>query len=246
MHFDSSDRDLSSGIGPDARGIIKGVRGQIPWNDDGFATRSQPSFLRDHGFRVAYDLGDAIKSEGDQQTQTQWRTHVACWFLQQALTAEGDVFFIGERAAPILRTAITHLELQTVTDRRFWMIADASDPNGTQPTTRDSSSEGTKAPSLQDVFREFGNVQVASVHPVDGTDRLGSRDLSAIVLDFEQGKTEDATLEALWPRLSPGGIAIVERHGQRIPGETTLHRLATAARMPLLVLPTGQAILRRA
>ena len=73
MPFDPIDQEHAADVGPRARGIIQGVRGKVPWNGDGVATRNNPSFLRDHGFRIAYDLGEWVDMAVYAILRDEWR-----------------------------------------------------------------------------------------------------------------------------------------------------------------------------
>jgi len=122
-------------------------------------------------------------------------------------------------------------------------------PSRIYPSTRFPRSSGGYAPSHAAVVQTFATygaraVVVKGVVP-ESLDQISSERIAFLSLDMNLREPEIAAAERLWPRLVSGATMLLDDYGWRRHEEQkqAFDEFAARHRVPLLALPTGQALI---
>jgi O-methyltransferase len=212
------------------------------------------SALAEPAFDKAYNEASSLNAEGwhGEAPDIRWRAHVCCWAAQNALSLQGDFVECGVHTGLLSLTVAHFLDFARL-DRKFWLL----DTFNGIPLDRVASPEKAHAAELNSVlyfdcydlalrnFAPFPNAKL-----VRGTlpDSLAESQIDRIAylsMDLNNASSEMATIEHLWPKLSPGAVVVIDDYA--FTGyEPQFHAWNDFARSKgqmVLTIPTGQGIL---
>jgi hypothetical protein len=223
---------------------------------DGLATVHDHAFLRDPRFRAAYARG--VQACGGADYQLPWRLEIALWCGRQAITISGDFMECGVNRGFMSSALMLDLEWET-RGRTFWLIdsftgidvtrlTDGERLAGREAYNRKSLGSGFYATGPDEVVGNFGEWPHANVVQGMLPECLAGLPLGALAfvhMDLNAVGPELQTLDLLWPRISGGGIVLVDDYGFfGFPAHKPAYDAFAAARgIEVLQLPTGQGII---
>ncbi|MBN8927054.1 MAG: class I SAM-dependent methyltransferase [Rhodospirillales bacterium] len=195
-------------------------------------------FLTDQRFVAAVLAADPRDSERAMA----WRTHTLCWAAESCRGIEGDYVECGTYEGYSMAVVLHYLE--GLPERRCWFY-DLFDPT---PGPGIGKRLGAHAPDLYDrVCRRFApwpNVTVTR-GKVPEVLAAGAPDRIAFLhVDLNDAAAELGALDALFDRVSPGGMIVFDDYGwtgyraQKAAEDAFLRRHG----LPVLELPTGQGL----
>lgn len=226
---------------------LAGVR--ITFAADGLVSIHNADFITEPRFAEAYRLG-AGTGHAYGELHIEWRVRVMLWAAQQALQLPGDFVECGTNTGIYARAILSYLDLEG-SGKQFYLLDTFEGIPDAQVTEAESAARKDYNASyfdcwelVQRTFAPFSCVRlVRGVIP--GT--LGAIQSSAIAfasIDLNVAQPEIEAITALWDRLVPGAIVVIDDYGW--PGhEVQKHawdRFVAERGHPLLPLPTGQAL----
>ncbi len=228
---------------------------QPQFNADGLATFHNCDFLSDPRFQAAYRFGMQVGALRRLDLHVEWRAWIAIWAAEQALRVPGDFVECGVHTGILSGTIAHWTNFRALHDRRLWLL-DTFDG-----LPDDQLSESERATGLQKYneeyrgadglanieakFRGFANVRVVP-GAVPGTlAQVAADRVAYLSLDMNIALPEIAAAEFFWPRLSPGGIVLLDDYNwmAHVNQKRAFDAFAAARGLRVLGLPTGQGIL---
>lgn len=224
--------------------------------NDGLFTVHSDDFRRDPAFRDAYLRG--IKASDGIDPKFEWRVHVALWAAATAVRAPGDFVECGVNAG-FISSAIMRYCNWDKTEKWFYLIDTFSGPvlsqysesevaAGRQNIAEDALSRGAYVTDVEKVranFSEWSNVSVVQGAVPDILRDQRFESVAFLHLDMNCAMPERAALEFFLPRMSAGGMILLDDYTylghdeQRI----AIDGVARAYKTSVLALPTGQGLI---
>lgn len=212
-----------------------------------YASDNLITFGRNLGFLRDQALLDAWKehAEAPHERGILWRTAVLVWAARQGLRLEGDFVECGAYKGVSARIVADALNFKD-TGRQFYLYDvfehDTSMPHHAMPEHSASLFE-----QVQQRFADIPTAHVIKGFLPQSLEQGQPEKIAFMHIDLNNGEAEIATLEALWERMSPGAILVLDDFGAS-PYRRS-HDLETtwfAERgYSVLELPTSQGIVIR-
>lgn len=211
---------------------------------------TEPAF--DRAYSEAARLNAAGWPEGVPDIR--WRAHVCCWAAKNALSIPGDFVECGVHTGLLSLTVAYFLGFAAL-DRTFWLF----DTFAGIPLERVSTEEKAHASMLNDAlyfdcfeavgknFAPFPNARLVRGILPDSLAEAQMEQIAYLSMDLNNAAAEIATIEHLWPKLSPGAMVVLDDYA--FSGYETQFRawndFAQSKDRMILTLPTGQGILMK-
>lgn len=194
-------------------------------------------------------LGDArfVKAvEAHAQTPAErgliWRNAVLCWAAQNGLRRAGDLVECGCRRGTSARIVAETLDLGG-SDRTFWLYDLFEYPAGSPHRALPGLQAGLHA-ATQRRFADLPNVRVirGAVPAVPEAQMPGR--IAFLHLDMHDAAAEIDALEALFDRVSPGGIIVLDDYGEHghVAQRDAARAWFAARGYAVMELPTSQGL----
>jgi O-methyltransferase len=213
-------------------------------------------FLDDPRFRDAWDFAAQGNREGWPRgiPNIEWRAHFACWAGAHALTIEGDFVECGVHTGLLSMTVCRFLRFAEI-PRSFWLFDTfAGIPADRLPEDERAAAEAFNRDVYFDCwalatrnFESFPNARL--VRGVLPDSLAGARigRIAYLSVDLNSASAEGAVIEALWDRLSPGAVVLIDDYAFK--GHEAQYEMwngfAEGRGRMIATLPTGQGLLIR-
>jgi len=199
-------------------------------------------FLTDCKFQNA--LGISRQRGRDQP----WQLAVALWAARHALTVDGDFVecgvWRGSLAAAIMNT------IHFPPDRKFYLVDTYQGLVTSQISIEDKAARNMEYSEdtydeVRETFSTWGNVRLVRGAVPSALLDVPSKSVAYLSLDMNCAFPETCALEYFWPKMSPGGVVLLDDYGwrgyenQKAAHDTFAQKHGTA----VLPLPTGQGII---
>lgn len=233
-----------------------GVRKRVDYYADGIGVRGKNlSFLTETRFAAAWKTAAEAyaKSPGGMATDAEWRAHIACWAASHGLTIEGDFVECGVHVGVLSRTICEYLDFAKI-DRRFWLF----DTFSGIPNQGESPQEAAEIGMLNRLVYKFdifdaarqnfvtfpNAILVRGILPASLTG-ADFRAIAYLSIDLNNVSAERATIEALWNRLTPGAIVLLDDYAclAYSAQHDMWNDFAKRVGRMIATLPTGQGLL---
>lgn len=234
------------------RHIQRLVCGLVWWertyHEDGLATEHNCDFLQEPRFQQAYTLGRATGSWRGRELR--WRVHVACWAAAHAAHLPGDFVECGVYRGGLARAIIDYTHFQSL-EKRFYLfdtyegipekaISEEERRLGRRPDEYKPCYE-----AVLETFAPFPNVAVVRGVVPEVLHTVPIERVAFLSLDMNVYQPEVAAAEFFWPKMSSGGIILLDDYGFRAytPQKQAMDAFAKRHGVEILSLPTGQGLL---
>jgi SAM-dependent methyltransferase len=225
------------------------------YDQDGLRSVHNHEFLNDPVFRSAYARG--VQAAGSDYNW-HWRVHTGLWAATTASKVSGDFVEFGVNRG-FLSSAIMQLLDWNMTGRTFYLL-DTFAGIDERYVTLDDIAVGVIARNQHDIDSGFYTFDLDAVRanfaewpaariipgPVPETlDQIDSDRFAFAHIDMNCAAPEVAAIEFLWPRLSEGGVVLLDDYAyigyrsQKIAMDDFARRVGVA----VLSLPTGQGLI---
>jgi O-methyltransferase len=210
-----------------------------------------PPFFLDVEFNKAFDETLSFSTDQLRLMDIRWRASVCCWAAKQALLAEGDFVECGVNTGILSGTICRLMDFSKIS-RKFWLF----DTYEGIPIELASESERSKVSAYntqypdvwltaQANFASFPNANLVRGRVPASLSDAKIDKVSYLSIDMNIEAPERAALEYFWPKLSAGGIVILDDYG--FTGHEEQRRsadeFAASVGVGILALPTGQGLI---
>lgn len=226
----------------------------IQFMADGLAVQGRNiAFLSEPNFAKAWEKARAGNANawGGTAPDIRWRAHVALWAAQHGLGLAGDFVECGVYAG-LLSTTICHALNFARVDKKFFLF----------DTYKGLPLEGLEGHELEhalernhsyiDVleiakenFAPFPNAIIVPGILPKSLAAVSIDKIAYLSIDLNNAPAEKAVIEALWNKITPGAIIVLDDFGFATLEEQHDMWAEFAARqgLSIVTLPTGQGLL---
>jgi hypothetical protein len=227
------------------RAIFEKNRQQTFMADNLLALGRVFSFSRDAAFMTAFQTF----SRGGDDDQKLWRVYIYCWAARSALAVAGDFVECGVFRGLYSAVMTQYVAFQRHPKRLFLYDTFSGLPEATSTQAeRDRVQHGYRETATYeaviDRFALYPNVEVVRGVVPDVLARRAPERIALLHLDLNAAQAEIGALDALFDRVSPGGLILLDDYGRQEHGllhEAHAAWFAGRAHMPL-EMPTGQGL----
>lgn len=225
------------------------------YDQDGLRSFHNHEFIEDPVFQSAYARG--VEAAGTDYNW-HWRVHTGLWAATAALKVPGDFVEFGVNRG-FLSSAVMRLLDWNMTNRTFYLL-DTFTGIDERYVTQDDIAVGVLERNQHDIESGFYTFDLDAVRanfaewprakiipgPVPETlTQIDSGEFAFAHIDMNCAAPEIAAIEFLWPRLSQGGIVLLDDYayiGFRSQ-KLAMDDFARRAGVTILSLPTGQGLI---
>ncbi len=224
--------------------------------EDGLFTVHDQSFRQDPSFREAYARGVQASNGVDQRIP--WRLSVALWAARTALRTPGDFVECGVNAGFMSSAIMRRLNWAEV-PRSYYLVDTFSGPplaqyseaeiaTGRVDVARKAIDDGAYVTDVDRVranFAEWPNAVVVQGAVPEILDRVAAAEVAFLHLDMNCAAPETAAMRHFWPKMSRGGIVLLDDYAYVDYGEQkrALDEVARSLGFDILAMPTGQGLI---
>ncbi|EYC50346.1 methyltransferase [Hylemonella gracilis str. Niagara R] len=230
-----------------------------PYVFDGLTSVHNHDFMALPEFESAYARG--VKAAGGRDYKWHWRVHIGLWAARCAIRVDGDFVECGVNRG-FLSSAIMHDLGWNGTGRTFYLldtfagldaryVSEQEKDSGVLERNEDELQKGfytTDVQVVRDNFSEWSNVQIVVGSIPETLNSIKSEKLAFLHIDLNNSPPEVATIDALWDRMSVGGMVLLDDYAYYgyQPQKEGMDNWARQHRVPIASLPTGQGLLVKA
>ena len=236
-------------------GSILRLFGRDVYAQDGLITVHNHAFMEDQAFQLAYQRG--VKS-GKVDYHFEWRVHVALWAASVAKSLRGDFVECGVNKGFLSSAIMQHLGWNDL-DKTFYLLdtfagpaeellSEAERKAGYAERSKRGSDIGFYAQTVKDVqenFKEWTRVRIVQGTIPETLHLVDAESVSFLHIDLNCSQPEIAALDHFWPRITPGGMILLDDYayvGFRLSKEA-MDALAAKHSFKILSIPTGQGLI---
>ena len=226
------------------------------YDQDGLISWHNHEFMDNPGFRLAYERGLAAAQGVDPKHH--WRVHTAIWAAGVALQTEGDFVECGVNAG-FISSAIMQAYDWNSLNRKYFLVDSFAGPpmdqfsereirSGLRAMAENAVNRGAYVTDLDRIRANFAEWHNACLVRGFVPAVLPELDVSALAflhLDLNAASPELAALEFFWPRISSGGVILLDDYAYvgYEAQKTAVDELGTKIGFSTLSLPTGQGLI---
>ena len=219
------------------------------YDQDGLTTVHNADFMRDAHFSRAYEAGVSTGSWG--KSRIHWRLHVVLWAADMASRLEGDFVECGVHRGGTAAAIEAYLGISR-TPRRLYLFDTYSGFDESLLSATERARHLYRKEYKDDIYQEVRArfAHADNIIPVRGSvpASLTGVDISKVALlliDMNNAAPEIAAVRHFWDRLTTGAIVVLDDYGWAGHEEQKreFDRFSSQKNVPLLRLPTGQAVM---
>jgi O-methyltransferase len=214
---------------------------------EGIATwMKTPAFIADEKFMALAEEDIGIAPAG--VVNWHWNLQIMLWAAQQASGVAGDFVELGVYKGHTTRFLARYLDFGAL-DKRWWLydtfdgIPDDQKDRGREHLTAAAYGEAFTFEEVRERFAEFPNIVVTKGRVPEVFEETCPERISFLHIDLNNSTAEVAALDALYDRISPGGVIVFDDFGwnsSHAQAKAETEWFASRG-LALLPLPTGQA-----
>jgi SAM-dependent methyltransferase len=225
------------------------------YDQDGLRSVHNHEFMDDPEFRKAYARGIAAVGA---DYRWHWRVHVGLWAAACAAKLAGDFVecgvnrgFLSSAIMDFLdwdRTGKTFYLLDTFSGLDDRHVSAAERNDGILDRNAQALASGfytTDVEAVRQNFAQWRNVRIIPGTIPATLSTIDARSIAFLHLDLNCSPPEVAAIEALWDRISPGGLILLDDYaydGYRSQ-KLGMDVFAAAKNVVIVSLPTGQGLI---
>ena len=198
------------------------------------------SFLRDERFKNI--LNEPQNSFVEKSIV--WRTYILIYFAKIALNVRGDFVECGCHTGFTANEVVKNLDLNRY-NKKYWLYDLFEWNEGDEHTRFEGHKNERMYEDTVTRFSEYPNVQVIKGSVPESFSEGFPESISFCHIDMNHPAPEAGALNAILPRLSKGGVVILDDYGWwgYSAQKAALDPIVESFGKEILELPTGQGIL---
>ena len=216
------------------------------YNATGLITDHLCEFKKDERFRKSFDA--ALQDGHWFSPPDEWKNHITCWAAEHGANLSGDFIECGVAKGMTSRVIMEYLDFGKL-KRKFYLIDTYNGLDQRYLTVNDQKRK-FDYPDMYDfvknTFAKFSNAVIVKGAVPEVLEKLPKiENVAYLHIDMNCMIPEIAAAEYFWPKMSSGAIMILDDYGHQGFDEQRLafDKFAKEKRVPILSLPTGQALI---
>ncbi|WP_019500999.1 TylF/MycF/NovP-related O-methyltransferase [Pseudanabaena sp. PCC 6802] len=231
-----------------ALGNIKDIFGQMFASDMLIALHRNLTFWTEPGFENSF----LSTARDNQEKSLAWRLHTLTWAASHALHVEGDFVECGVFQGFSSAVICKYLNFATI-PKQFYLYDTFSGLAEETSTEKERESRNLYYKSfdsdllfqqVQSTFSAYPNVKVIRGIVPHSFEKAVPEKIAYLHIDMNSTKAEILALEALFDKISPGGMLILDDFGWLAHQDQALAEIKfmNDRGYKILELPTGQGL----
>jgi O-methyltransferase len=225
---------------------LEKIPGGQAYVGEGIATWLKlPAFVQDPRFMALASRHVSIAPAGSWH----WNLQTVLWAAQQARNLPGDFVELGVFRGHTTLFLADYLEFGGW-DRRWWLydtfegIPDDQVDPGWELINKESYKGTFSYEEVRDRFAGFPNIVVTQGRVPQVFDQVCPDAIAFMHIDLNSSAAEIAALDALYDKITPGGVIVFDDFGWQTAHAQFKAELAwfTARGLTIFPLPTGQGL----
>ncbi len=213
--------------------------------DDVFVGDNLITVERHVGFATDPEFMNAFRAEAHTVPNFAviWRLHTLCWAARHAANLEGDFVECGVYEGLSTAVVARYLNFATL-DKRFWLYDLFDHGEESSGVLMPAHGPGLYGRVVRR-FKDFPNVRIMKGLVPRVFEQGAPEQIAWAHIDLNDATAETGALEALFDRITPGGMVIYDDYGWKTYPDQKKAADAFALRRgySILELPTGQGLL---
>jgi len=220
------------------------------YDEDGLYTNHNCEFCSEERFAEAYRAG--VACDPNFHWHSRWRVYTACWLAGLALRVEGDFVECGTNYGLTSRTIIDYHHFEAEKDRQFYLIDTfkgiEEEQLGREEERNVEVLRSMYSDCYDQVLRNFE--PFPNVHCVRGLipgilPEVKTEKVAFLHIDLNCATPEIEAGNYFWPKLSPGGVCLLDDYAYPRFEEQkrAWDRFAEEKNISIYSSPTGQGII---
>lgn len=164
-------------------------------------------FLDDEAFMAAW----AANASASHERGILWRTAVLVWAARQGLRLEGDFVECGCYKGVSARIVAETIGIKD-TGRSFYLY-DVFEHDSSMPHHAMPEHGADLYQQVKDYFADIPTAHVIKGFLPQSLEQGEAKKIAFMHIDLNNAEAEIATLEALWDRMSPGAVLVLDDFG---------------------------------
>ncbi len=185
--------------------------------------------------------------------RNRWRANVVCWAATHARQVPGDFVECGVNRGGNARMVIEYLGIDRCPEKFFLFdtFQGFVDEYLSEGERQNVLKHHTYSDCLSDVRQTFAPFPFVKIVPgavPDTLDQVSINRVSFLSIDMNCAAPEIAAAAHFWPLLVPGAVIVLDDYGfsSHLEQKQAFDRFAEERNVPILSLPTGQALIFKA
>ncbi len=230
------------------------VNSNTSYNADGLIVFNNSDCLQEEKFLKAYNDSLTVndwRGKDGSKFDMRWRYYIVCYFANYAKQLEGDFVECGVYKGGYAMAIFSYLNPLPV-EKKFWLL------DTYEGLVLDHLTEKEKEDQLHIKYAHYENTydsvsQMFKNMPakiikgaVPGTlPECTAEKVCYLSIDMNCVEPEIAAADFFWDKMVPGGVIILDDYGfkEHIEQKKAFDIFASQKKVPILQLPTGQAII---
>ncbi len=237
--------------------MLVGERRRLQFYKDGLGVKGRTlDFLEEPRFKTAWEEALVGNEVGWQKAggvpDIRWRAHVCCWAADYAKNLEGDFVEFGVHTGLLSMTVCKYLEFADL-DKKFYLFDTFQGiPVNDDLPEKDSKMAARFNDMYFDVleiaeknFSPYPNVKLVAGELPASLDQVSIEKIAYVSIDLNSSSYEEKTIEAVWDRIVPHGIIVIDDYLFKGHEEqyAMWNDFARQHKSSILSMPTGQGVL---
>ena len=213
--------------------------------EDGMRVAKLAGFLGDEKFTKAYDA--SLKQA--PELKVRWRAHVNQWAGFHAAKVDGDFVQCGVFKAFFPASIMDYIDFKSLSDRKFYLFDTFGGVVKEQVNIKEKAAYINEYHDtyefVVDSFKEYDNVEIVRGIVPQSLSNVEITKVAFLSIDMNIVMPDRAALEHFWPKMSRGGIIIVDDYAmqKRHLQQESVNDFAASVGVKILTMPTGQGII---
>lgn len=228
---------------------LRTVFGRVYAQDNLIALQRTAGFVADSKFRAAFDR----HAQTQQERSLAWRLHTLTWAAHHCLNIPGDFVECGVYKGFSFAVVTSYLDFAAVPKTLYLYDTYGGIPAAFNSENRSNAvyeKENAENPDaiydhVVQTFAPYSNVKVVRGIIPDTFAEECPEQIALLHIDLNSKKSEIATLEALFDKVSPGGLIVFDDYGWSgyVQQKIAEDEFMCDRNHQILELPTGQGLL---
>lgn len=224
--------------------------GRWVYAEDGIICFNNSDFVEDPAFEAAYAEGRAAAVE----YRWRWRVNTGIWAAVHASRLEGDFVECGVNYGFLSTAIMRYLHWETV-PKTFYLLDTFRGLDASKLTDAEKKSAAKLYDPVfeecyervRETFARYSNVRVIRGSVPDTLPQVQAQKVAYLSLDMNCSEPQYAALQYFWPRMSAGGVILLDDYGHRncAQEKARADQFAQEQGVKVMSLPTGQGLLMK-
>jgi hypothetical protein len=215
---------------------------------DGFATKSRLQFLADPTYVRSYNRMLAARG-GPNDPGLHLRIHQALWIASVCKRLPGDFVECGTGRGMVMSAVLESLDEWENLNKSVWLCDTFSPHYLNQVTGKNDESQAKSTnyavsiESTRENFSQWSRINLVQGFLPESLDGVAIDKIAFLHLDLNFASAEQKVLRKLWPKITPGGMVLLDDFGTNELQNVAMVEVAEEFGVQILTTGSAQGII---